>query len=117
MAIAGSEEERNAMMPLLYIDSHRGKSELQAEIAQVLKEFHHGATSASWLDPANRMKPLDVVKVLMGIMSSRDCVKRFQNDGTLWARRQEYDYNDVLKVATASVHQFYCEQLTSKRVH
>ena len=30
------------------------------------------------LDPANRLKPLDVTKVLMGIMSSRDNVKRFQ---------------------------------------
>ena len=52
------------------------------------------------LDPANRMKPLDVVKVLMGILSSRESVKRFQYDSSLWAKRQEYDYDDVLKVTT-----------------
>jgi len=57
------------------------------------------------------MKPLDVVKVLMGIQSSRESVKRFSQDNTLWARRQEYDYEQVLKVATETVQNFYLEML------
>ena len=40
--IAGDEEERNNMMPLLYIDTHREKSELESEIKKVLKSYHHG---------------------------------------------------------------------------
>lgn len=40
--IAGSEEERNLMMPLLYIESHRGKNELESEIKKILKDYHHG---------------------------------------------------------------------------
>jgi len=75
--IAGSADERNAMMPLLYVDTYKEKAELEAQAKLVLREFHHGTTQQSLLDPANRMKPLDVVKVLMGIMSSRDSVKRF----------------------------------------
>jgi hypothetical protein len=56
------------MMPLLYIDSSsRERAELESEIKKVLKDFHHGTQASQWLDPANRMKPLDVVKVLMGI--------------------------------------------------
>jgi hypothetical protein len=55
------------------------------------------------MDPNNRMKPLDVTKVLMGIMSSRDNVKRFQQDSTVWARRQDYDYNDILKLSETVV--------------
>jgi len=43
--IAGSEEERNLMMPLLYIDSHREKAGLESQIKKVLKEYHHGSTS------------------------------------------------------------------------
>jgi hypothetical protein len=30
--IAGSVEERNLMMPLLYIDSHRQKSEIEVRL-------------------------------------------------------------------------------------
>ena len=66
--IAGNEQERDDMMPLLYIDSSsRERAELESEIKQVLKDFHHGTSASAWLDPAARMKPLDVVKVLMGI--------------------------------------------------
>lgn len=66
--IAGNEQERDDMMPLLYIDSSsRERAELESEIKQVLKDFHHGTAASAWLDPAARMKPLDVVKVLMGI--------------------------------------------------
>ena len=77
LQIAGGEEERSALMPLLYADSHRAKSEIEADIKLVLKEFHHGQAPNMILDPSNRMKPLDAVKVMMGIQSSRECVKRF----------------------------------------
>lgn len=73
--IAGSCEERNALMPLLYIEESRQKTDLEMQVKQVLKDFHHGGQSM--LSAENRMKPLDVVKVLMGIQSSRECVKRF----------------------------------------
>lgn len=65
--IAGSLEERNCLMPLLYIDSSREKAELEAQVKQILRDFHHGASETQWLDPANRLKPLDATKVLMGI--------------------------------------------------
>ena len=68
-------------------------------------------TMNAWRDPNNRMRPLDVTKVLMGIQSSRENVRRFQNDGTVWAKRQEYSYEDVLKATTLTVQEFYCEQL------
>lgn len=64
------------------------------------------------MDPANRMKPLDAVKVLMGIQSTRESVKRFSQDSNLWGKRQEYDYDDVLKSATQTVQQYYLEQLS-----
>lgn len=43
--IAGSVDERNTMMPLLYIESHREKAELETEVKQILRDFHHGTTS------------------------------------------------------------------------
>ena len=109
--IAGSEEERNLMMPLLYIDSHREKASLESEIKKVLREYHHGTTQSQWLDPSNRMKPLDVTKVLMGIHSSRENVKRFQNDASVWGKRQEYSYEDILKVSEVTVQQYYLDML------
>jgi len=36
---------------------------------------------------------------------------RFQNDRTVWERRKEYDYNDILKVCQAFVPHFYMENL------
>ena len=42
--------------------------------------------------PSNRMKPLDLVKVLIGINSQRETVKRFQYSHRLWAQCHEYDY-------------------------
>ena len=45
------------------------------------------------------MKALDVVKILMGIYSDRQNVKRFANEGKYWAKMQEYDYEDIYKVA------------------
>ena len=45
------------------------------------------------------MKPLDVTKILLGIYSDRQNVKRYANESRIWAKRQEYDYEDILKVA------------------
>ncbi len=50
------------------------------------------------MDPNDRIKPLDVVKILMGIYSDRVNVKRFTSDGRIWAKLQEYDYEDVMKL-------------------
>jgi hypothetical protein len=98
-------------MPLLYVGSHREKAELESEIKRILKEYHHGHTSNQIMDFQNRMKPLDVAKVLMGIRSTRENVKRFEQDGSVWARRQDYDYNDILKVCEAVVTHYYEELL------
>ena len=57
------------------------------------------------------MKPLDVTKVLMGIQSSRENVRRFQNNASVWAKRTEYSYEDILKLATLTVQEYYVEQL------
>lgn len=78
--IAGTEQDRNDLMPLLYIDSHREKSALESEIKLILKNYHHGTKTTHCIDPNNRMKPLDVTKVLMGISSVRENVKRFSAD-------------------------------------
>jgi len=77
IAIAGTEQDRNDMMPLLYIDSHRDKAALESEIKRILRDYHHGTKDTHCIDPNNRMKPLDVTKVLMGIQSVRENVKRF----------------------------------------
>ena len=45
VAVAGSEEERNDRMPLLYIDTHRVKSEITAEINKTLRDFHYGQSA------------------------------------------------------------------------
>jgi len=107
--IAGTEQDRNDMMPLLYIDSHRDKAALESEIKKILRDYHHGAKDTHCIDPNNRMKALDVTKVLMGIQSVRENVKRFSTDHKVWARRQDYAYEDILKVAESTVGQFYCE--------
>ena len=109
--IAGSEEERNELIPLCYIETHREKAELESEVKQILRDYHHGMPAGAWRDPANRMKPLDVTKVLMGIQSSRENVRRFQNNASVWAKRTEYSYEDILKLATLTVQEYYVEQL------
>ena len=68
--------------------------------------------ASKWLDPSNRMKPLDVTKVLMGIRSVRENVKRFEQDRTVWSRRKEYDYMDVLKVCEVVGRDFYMENIS-----
>jgi len=109
--VAGSEEERNALMPTAYVDTHRDKAELESEIKQVLKDYHNGMVASQWLDINNRMKPLDVTKVLMGIRSKRENVQRFEQDQSVWGRRKEYDYMDIFKVCEAYVPQFYMDNL------
>ena len=69
----------------------------------VLKEYHYGQKSDAIMDPNNRLKALDVTKVLMGIMSSRDNVKRFAYDERMWAKRQDYSYEDILTVSEITV--------------
>jgi hypothetical protein len=39
--IAGSEEDRNELMPLLFVSSHREKNEIESQIKLMLKEYHH----------------------------------------------------------------------------
>ena len=90
--IAGNEQERACMMPLLYVDDEQTKKNIQTDVWDVLQSFHHGEKPNTILNPANRMKPLDVLKVLMGIMSGREAVSRFKYDGVFWAKLNEYDY-------------------------
>ena len=109
--VAGSEAERNSLMPTLYVDTHRDKAELEGQIRQVLKSYHNGMPTSKLMDINNRMKPLDVTKILMGIRSVRENVKRFDQDTTVWARRKEYDYMDVLKVCEVVVRDYYMENI------
>ena len=108
--IAGSAEERSIMMPLQYISTARDKAKVEGEIRSLLREYHEdGGNSAN--EAQDRMKPLDVIKVLMGIYSDRANVKRFMSkDHRLWAIYQEYDYEELYKVAHATVGQYYIEQ-------
>ena len=48
----------------------------------------------------------------MGIYSDRLNVKRFMNNGRVWAKLQEYDYEDVMKVAQSTVNQYHLEAIT-----
>ena len=59
---------------------------------------------------------MDITKVLMGINSARDNVKRFQNDNRVWARRQEYCYDDISKMAGSVVTSYYLELLSGASV-
>ena len=65
------------------------------------------------LNPSNRMKPLDVVKVLMGIMSTRESVTRFKYDGVYWGKLLEYDYEQLMAVAEETVNTYYLNELTA----
>ena len=42
------------------------------------------------------MKPLDLVKIMMGIYSERANIKRFMNNNKVWAKFQDYDYEELL---------------------
>lgn len=74
----------------------------------VLEQFKNANPSS-----VVRMKPLDVVKVLMGIMSQRDSVKQFQWDGKFWASLQEYDYEELINTAEVTVKNWYLEGMRS----
>lgn len=58
------------------------------------------------------MKPLDIVKIMMGIYSERGNIKRFMNNSKVWAKFQDYDYEELLKQATSVVNQFYIDQVS-----
>ena len=82
-------------------------------MTEVLTSFHQPSNgkASNILNPANRMKPLDVVKVLMGILSSRECITRFKYDGVFWGKLLEYDYEQLMTVADEIVNHFYLSQL------
>ena len=75
-----------------------------------------GDASGAALDPTERMKALDVVKVLMGVYSDRANVKKFQNDGRFWSKFTEYDYDDLYTNAENIVKQFYLDLVTGANV-
>ena len=102
------------MMPLLYVDdTPSSKTYIEQDMTDVLTSFHQASQGkpASMLNPANRMKPLDVVKVLMGILSSRECISRFKYDNVFWGKLLEYDYEQLMTVADQTVNKFYLDQL------
>ena len=111
MKIAGDAYERSIMMPLLYIDAEKCESERQ-DVRQVLHEVHCHEKPDAIVNVANRMKPLDVVKVLMGINSNRDCVRRFAWKSSLWTKLQEYDFEGLMELAETEVRDYYIEALS-----
>lgn len=115
LKIAGDADERQCLMPLLYIDGdERAKESISADMCRLLKEYHQGEDDSRILLPSNRMKPLDIVKVLMGINSQREAVRRFQQSHILWAKCHEYDYEQMLNVSEACTQDFYCNALAAR---
>jgi len=55
------------------------------------------------------MKPIDVVKVLMGIRSTRDCVERFKSEQATYGSCVDYDFEELMGLATDEVTKFYIE--------
>ena len=99
-------------MPLLYIDDNEEtRDKVANDMTSVVDQFHKNEKEETILNPASRMKPLDVVKVLMGIMSSRESVKRFQYDGKNWAKLHEYDYEQLMTLAEDVVTKKYVEAI------
>lgn len=111
MKIAGDAHERSIMMPLLYIDAENCETE-RNDVRQVLHDTHIHEKADAILNVSNRMKPLDVVKVLMGINSNRDCVRRFAWKSSLWTKLQEYDFEGLLQLAECEVRDYYIEALS-----
>lgn len=64
------------------------------------------------MDPNDRIKSLDIVKILIGIYSERSHIKRFVNDGKIYGKLQSYDYEDLMKIATETVNRYYLDALT-----
>ena len=55
---------------------------------------------------------MDIVKIMMGIYSERGNIKRFMNNSKVWAKFQDYDYEELLKQATSVVNKFYIDQVS-----
>ena len=110
IAVAGSEQDRNQMMPLLYVDRDDCEEEKTA-IRDVLDAAHSGETDQALEKIGNRMKPIDVVKVLMGIHSQKEHIKRFMYKSPLWAKLQEHDFAGLQKLAESEVQAYYIEAL------
>ena len=49
----------------------------------MLREFHEQGAA---VDVNERLRALDVVKILMGIYSDRANIRRFMNNGRIWAK-------------------------------
>lgn len=111
--VAGDEENRKLMMPVQYITSFKDKATCESEMRLILKEFHeeHGASGGS-LDPTDRMKPLDLVKIMMGVYSERANIKRFMNNTRIWAKYQDFDYDGLYTVAHATINQYYLDKVS-----
>ena len=82
------------------------KTEVESEIKVILKDFHEegGSGKKDMFDATDRMKPLDVVKIMMGIYSERGNIKRFMNNTKVWAKFQDFDYEELLKQAASVVN-------------
>jgi hypothetical protein len=116
LKIAGNAEERGLLMPLLYIDdTDDTKKRIEQDMSNVLGSFHNSEKDSHILNPANRMKPLDVVKILMGIFSSRESVTRFKYDGVYWGKLLEYDYEQLMVVAEETVNAYYLDALAQRQ--
>lgn len=95
LKIAGSHEERALMMPLLYIEDEQTEADLSNDIIELLDDYTGPINTLKrnkLMNPASRMKPIDVVKVLMGIRSTREAVQKYTYDSRFWAKLHEYDY-------------------------
>lgn len=102
------------MMPLLYIGDEQTKKELTQDMVSLLDEFQSGKkwTSKKLMNPSNRMKAIDVVKVLMGIRSTREAVQQFAYNSSHWAKLHEYDYEQVLNLAEDVTHEYYVKVMS-----
>lgn len=105
LKIAGSQDERATMMPLFYIEDEATRKRVSDDVKQVLETFTAGNPDAP------RMKPLDVVKVLMGIRSERDCVKQFMQDGKFFATYQDFDYEQMFTLVDDVVKQWTLDNI------
>ena len=84
-------------------------------MSNVLDSFHSSEKDSHILNASNRMKPLDVVKILMGIFSSRESVTRFKYDGVYWGKLLEYDYEQLMGVAEETVNAYYLNALAQRQ--
>ena len=95
LKIAGSQEERALMMPLLYIEDEQTREDLSRDMKELLDDYTGPSNKLKrnkLMNPSSRMKPIDVVKVLMGIRSTREAVQKYTYDSRYWAKLHEYDY-------------------------